>query len=76
MADDEASDDAQYGTVIETDEGLAKEPPLLPPQLQLSLLNAPMDTSNPGQHALVSLALIAGYVQWIQRSCLCRSMWF
>eukprot|EP00656_Telonema_subtile_P013679 TRINITY_DN1694_c0_g1_i1.p1 TRINITY_DN1694_c0_g1~~TRINITY_DN1694_c0_g1_i1.p1 ORF type:complete len:221 (-),score=66.19 TRINITY_DN1694_c0_g1_i1:235-897(-) len=40
-------EDAQYGTAIETDEDLAKEPPLLPPQLQLSLLNAPMDTLDP-----------------------------
>jgi len=38
---------AQYGTVIETDEDLAKEPPLLPPQLQISLLNAPMDALDP-----------------------------
>merc|ERR1712070_1049153 len=38
------SQTAMYGTTIETDEDLAKEPPLLPPQLQISLLNAPMDT--------------------------------
>lgn len=44
---DEASNDAHYGTTIETDEDLSKEPPLLPPQLQLSLLNAPMDTMDP-----------------------------
>jgi hypothetical protein len=42
-ADSLVSQAAQYGTVIETDEDLAKEPPLLPPQLQISLLNAPMD---------------------------------
>jgi len=35
----------QYGTAIETGEDLAKEPPLLPPQLQISLMNAPMDAS-------------------------------
>jgi 5'-AMP-activated protein kinase regulatory beta subunit len=41
--DAQLNEDAQYGTVIETDDDLAKEPPLLPPQLQISLLNAPMD---------------------------------
>lgn len=38
----------QYGTAIETGEDLAKEPPLLPPQLQISLMNAPMDAIDPG----------------------------
>ena len=37
----------QYGTAIETGDDLAKEPPLLPPQLQISLMNAPMDASEP-----------------------------
>ena len=35
----------QYGTAIETADDLAKDPPLLPPQLQISLMNAPMDAS-------------------------------
>merc|ERR1712216_2419 len=39
---------AQYGTTIETNDDLAKDPPLLPPQLQISLMNAPMDAIDPG----------------------------
>jgi len=38
----------QYGTAIETGDDLAKDPPLLPPQLQISLMNAPMDAIDPG----------------------------
>lgn len=38
----------QYGTTIETEDDLAKDPPLLPPQLQISLMNAPMDAIDPG----------------------------